>query len=68
MIIYEDCQPKRYKVIFRFILNRFHKFLRQLRCICDLESIIGVPGCGIAPIEANYTSLHAFFASSDMLA
>ncbi len=44
MIIHEDYQPKRYKVIFRLIFNRFQQFLRQIRCNCDPESIIGAPG------------------------
>ena len=44
MIIYEDSQPKRYKVIFRLIFNRFQQFLWQIRCNDGPDSIIGVPG------------------------
>ncbi len=44
MIIHEDYQPKRYKVIFQLIVNRFQQFLQQIRCNCDLESIIRIPG------------------------
>ncbi len=58
IIKHEDYQSKRYKVIFRLMFNRFQQFLRQLRCNCDPESIIGVPGTIYPYISLAYVHGH----------